>query len=189
MAKHLKGINKYQKAARRPGERRVRGEEIDQFLELSRSDEPREREIAANNLCPCHVRRRIDAVWQALYRMLEDSDVRVRRAAWHTLEDGGCPDDPALDAIFERVSRNETDRQIRGFIKLVGAPRREREAMAIKLAGRSPFIQRGKCDFCASLNVRVISEYDTSIPIDHGTRAALICESCDQARQNSPAAT
>ena len=40
---------------------------------------------AAQFLCPCHVRRRIDEVWEALYRMLEDSGVLVRRAAWNPI--------------------------------------------------------------------------------------------------------
>ena len=37
------------------------------------------------NLCPCHVRQRIDDVWAALYRGLQDVELKVRQAAWHTL--------------------------------------------------------------------------------------------------------
>ena len=48
------------------------------------------------------MRERIDEVWQALYRMLGDDDVKVRRVAWHTLEDGSKFDDPGLDEIIER---------------------------------------------------------------------------------------
>ena len=48
--------------------------------------------------------------------MLEDRDVRVRRAAWHTLEDGGRPDDSALDAIIERVAATETDAFVKRMI-------------------------------------------------------------------------
>src|SRR5215212_1016424 len=108
MAKVL-GRNKHQKAAHKVGEPRVGREQVEELLELSRSAEPEQRRHAAQYLCPCHVRRRIDAVWEALYRMLEDPDVQVRRAAWHTLEDGGRPDDPRLDAILERTLRDETD--------------------------------------------------------------------------------
>ena len=70
---------------------------------MSQSEDPMDRLQAAFFLCPWHVRKRIDEVWEALYRMLEDDDPKVRRAAWHTLEDGGKPDDPALDEIIERT--------------------------------------------------------------------------------------
>ena len=79
---------------------------------MSRSADPEDRLQAASFLCPCHVRQSIDEVWQALYRMLEDQDARVLRAAWHTLEDGGKPDDPALDQIIERTLERETDKQV-----------------------------------------------------------------------------
>ena len=92
-----KGLNPHQKAAQKVGERRAGREQIAELLEKSKSEDADDRCEAAENLCPCHVRRRIPEVWDALYRMLEDPDVRVRRAAWHTLEDGGTPDDPALD--------------------------------------------------------------------------------------------
>ena len=88
----LKGLNKHQRAALRPGEKRVGREEIHELLQLSQSKDPADRLLAASFLCPCHVRKRIDEVWAALYRMLEDEDIKVRRAAWHTLEDGGKPD-------------------------------------------------------------------------------------------------
>src|SRR5207249_9587787 len=108
-------MNRHQKAAYRTGEPRVGREQIEELLEQSHSDVPSERLVAAQFLCPCHVRPRIDAVWQALYRLLEDPDVEVRRAAWHTLEDGGRPDDPALDAILERTLAKESDRTVLSF--------------------------------------------------------------------------
>ena len=173
-------MNKHQKAAHRPGEYRVRREEIDRYIQLSRSADPKEREVAARNLCPCHVRRRIESVWDALYRMLEDENVRVRRAAWHTLEDGGCPDDPALDAIFDRVLLSETDRQVRRFVEDLIAPRKRRESMELRFADRSLYTQRGKCDFCGRTNARVRREIETEIPAGTGARLAMICESCDK---------
>src|SRR5438445_5690185 len=126
------GMNRHQKAAHRVGERRVGREEIAELLEQAASHDPDERLAAAQYLCPCHVRRRIAAVWEALYRLLEDADVRVRRAAWHTLEDGGRPDDPALDAILERALRTETDRTVLGFARHVAGPRRDRELVVAR---------------------------------------------------------
>ena len=174
-------MNRYQKAAHKMGERRVRGDEIDHYVELSRSEDPDDRLEAASHLCPCHVRRRIDTVWSALYRMLEDEDVRVRRAAWHTLEDGGRPDDPKLDEIIDRVAKVEDDRQVLGFIREISGPREKQIRVAEKLQVRPVYTLRGRCDFCAKTGVAVRKDFDTEIPDGNDTRAAAICEACDAA--------
>ena len=83
------------KEARRRGEHRAGREEIGELLVMSRSGDPEERFVAADNLCPCHVRTRIEEVQEALYRLMEDPDAKVRRAAWHTLLDGGYPKEDA----------------------------------------------------------------------------------------------
>jgi hypothetical protein len=170
--------NKFQKAAHRVGEVRVDRHEIAELLELSRSENSKDREVAAELLCPCHVRKRIEEVWEALYRMLEDPDARVRRAAWHTLEDGGRPDDPKLDEILDRVLKNDTDRQVRNFAQSVAGPRKDKELAYIKAAGHVQKKQRGKCDFCGKTNVFVDRDLDTMIPSGGDTRAAWVCEEC-----------
>src|SRR5215211_4327628 len=129
------GMNKHQKAVYRVGEPRVGREQIEELLDKSHSEDAADRLEAASYLCPCHVRRRIEPVWEALYRLLEDEDVEVRRAAWHTLEDGGRPDDPKLDAIVERVSKTESDRTVLRFIQQIGGVRRDRELALARLAG------------------------------------------------------
>lgn len=176
------GMNPHQKAARKPrgkGERRAGREQIAELLEKANSDDADERCEAAENLCPCHVRKRIEPAWEALYRMLEDPDVRVRRAAWHTLEDGGTPDDPALDPIFARAQKNETDRQVRNLMRQVIGPRQQREMTVLKALGAPKPIQRGKCDFCAQTNVVVEQDLQTLIPAGGlMMRAALICGRC-----------
>ena len=176
------GRNKHQKAAHKVGEREIGRDEIPELIEKSRSEDPEERLLAAEFLCPCHVRKRVEAAWEALYRMLEDPDVRVRRAAWHTLEDGGRPDDPALDAILERALATETDAQVRRFAEHVAGPRRERERAAMKLEARNmanPLPRRrGRCDFCGEPNVPVTRDLETMIPTDGLPRAAWACERC-----------
>ena len=172
------GLNKHQKAAHRVGEPRVGREQIDELLEQSRSQDPEERLVAAQFLCPCHVRRRVEPVWAALYRLLEDPDVRVRRAAWHTLEDGGRPDDPALDEILDRTLRHNTDPQVLRFAQHVAGPRRDRELVTARLAGRPAIKQRGRCDFCGENNVEVERDLATMIPTNHLPRAAWICDHC-----------
>ena len=145
---------------------------------MSRSPDPADREHAASFLCPCHVRRRIEEVWNALFRMMEDEDVRVRRAAWHTLEDGGKPDDPRLDRLLDRLSRTETDRRVRSFIDIFSGQRRKKADLEFKLAGRSEFHLRGKCDFCARSGVPLKRDLHTLIPDNGTSRAGLICRSC-----------
>lgn len=172
-----KTLNRHQKAAFRPGEHRVRGDEIDRLIALAASADPDERLEAAQNLCPCHLRRRIEDAWQALYRMMEDPDVRVRRAAWHTLEDGGCPTDPALEPIFDRAVTNEADSQVRRFVEMFAVPNQlERAQRELIRATRSPYLERGKCDFCAGAELPVRVEYQTEL----AGRFARICQMCDQ---------
>jgi hypothetical protein len=181
MAKVL-GRNKHQKAAHKVGEPRVGREQLDELLELSRSAEAGERLEAAKLLCPCHVRRRVEPVWEALYRLLEDPVVEVRRAAWHTLEDGGRPDDPKLDAVLQRVLKTETDRTVLSFAAQIGASRNTREMTTLRAAATRAPRQRGKCDFCGEMNVFVDRDLETMIPTDGLPRPALACDRCSQAR-------
>ena len=78
---------RFQRRQFRRGERRLRGDEVKHYLILANSEDPRDRIEAMENLCPCHVRKRIEVVWEALYRGLQDRNLNVRQAAWHTLEE------------------------------------------------------------------------------------------------------
>ena len=176
--KPRQGLNRHQKAARRPGEERVGREMVEELLQLSRSPDSADREHAASYLCPCHVRRRIEEVWDALFRLMEDDDVGVRRAAWHTLEDGGKPDDPRLDRLLDRLSRTETDRRVRSFIDMFSGQRRKKAELEFRLAGRTEFGLRGKCDFCGKAGLWVKRDLETLIPANGTSRAGLVCQSC-----------
>ena len=157
------------------------GEELDRLIELADSADPAERLHAAENLCPCHVRKRVEAAWEALYRLMQDPEVQVRRAAWHTLEDGGCPSDPALLPIFERAVANETDSQVRRWLEQFAAPAlAERDRQDSLRAAYMPFQEYGRCDFCGETDRRVRTEYDTEITSSGGPRRlAQICQQCD----------
>ena len=172
-------LNRHQKAAHRPGEQRIGRDELPLLLEQARSPDVEDRLTAAEFLCPCHVRRRIDAVWAALYRLMEDPTPRVRRQAWHTLFDGGRPDDPAFDAILDRALAGETDRVVRNYAERLGAAAVRSSASR---SSSSPAARRasfGECDFCARQNVRVFTDYDTPIPTEPGvSRPARICDDC-----------
>jgi hypothetical protein len=175
----VKNWNRHQKRAFKAGEKCVSGDEIWRYVELSRSEYTKDRLEAAKNLCPCHVRRRIDEVWDALYRMIKDPDVEVRRPAYHTLQDCGKPDDPRLERIFEEVWENESDRQIRGFVKTLSRGREQRERIKMNAATISKYTNRGKCDFCGTSDTAVRTDFDTEIPGGGARRLALICETCD----------
>lgn len=173
------GLNRHQRAVRKKGEERVSKVEIEELLRLSSSEAPEDRLLAATYLCPCHVRHRNEEVWTALYRMMEDPDTRVRRRAWHTLEDGGCPSDPAFEPILKRTLDSEQDRQILGFAHMFSRAILEKDDIAIKAAGKPEKKQRGKCDFCGETDVFVKPDYDTEIPTGDSIRAALVCVKCE----------
>ena len=173
--------NKQNKLAKRQeGEKRVGREQIAELLEMSHSADPAERKEAASYLCLCHVRRRIDEVWDALFRMMEDQDEGVRAAAWHTLEDGGRTDDPRLDQIIEHRLEVETNKAVLQFARMFAGNKKEREDIEIRAAGRSEYILTGKCDFCGESSAKVRRDLDTVIPDGGSTRAALVCEQCDK---------
>ena len=177
----LKGMNKHQRAAFKEGEERIGREEIQELLQMSESKDPEDRLQAASGLCPCHVRKRIDEVWEALYRMLEDEDHKVRRAAWHTLEDGGKPDDPALDDIIERTLERETDRQVLNFARQFAKGRKRRKEIEFEVAAISDFADRGKCDFCGEASVPIKQDFETELDSGGSRRFAMVCEPCDKA--------
>ena len=175
----LRGLNKHQRAALRPGEKRVGREEIHELLQLSQSKDSADRLLAASFLCPCHVRKRIDEVWAALYRMLEDEDIKVRRAAWHTLEDGGKPDDPALDTIIERTLEQDADSQVLGYARKYAHGRKIRKDVEFEVAAISEYADRGKCDFCGDANVPIKTDFETELDMSGSRRFAMVCEPCD----------
>lgn len=176
------GMNKYQKAARKPGEIKVSKEAIADLLTMACSIDPADRLHAAQYLCPCHVQARIPAVWEALFRMMADEDRRVRQQAWHALEDGGLSSEPEAMTRLEQLYAQETDPKVRKFAwALIGktiAERQTREDMHQLLATKPISRTRGKCDFCGESNVWIERDLNTTIPTASLPRAVLICTRC-----------
>ena len=181
MAKRKKfGMNKYQRKAHKRGENRLRGNEVEYYISLAYSSDPDDRLLAMDNLCPCHVRKSIDKVWVALYRGLVDPDLRVRKAAWHTLDDGGNPDDPRLQPLLEKIAKEETDPKLRQrALDLIAATRKVEEQKEILLAQKAHTF-RGRCDWCGEADVLVSYDYETEFEVNGNTkRFALVCEACE----------
>jgi hypothetical protein len=108
---------------------------------------------------------------------------RAGFAAWHTLEDGGSPDEPDILEILEPLFEAETDAKVRRVASLSLGPvlaardRRTRAAMQ-----RPAPALRGKCDFCSERDVLVTRDHDIAIPTGGATRPAMVCKACEARR-------
>lgn len=171
--------NRHQKAAFRPGERRVTRAQVDELMTLATSADAEARLVAATLLCPCHVRGRTEPIWQAVLGLMADKDPRVRFAAWHTLEDGGVPSEAGVLERLEAALAGEADAKVRGIANLaIGPLLAERDRGQLARMRRPDFQQKGKCDFCGERGVPVREDYETRIPTAGFPRAALVCRSC-----------
>jgi HEAT repeat protein len=84
------------------GEGRTPKEAIDGLLELSRSQDSRERQLACRNLCTCHVRADDDRIWARLLELVADPDQRVRGDVLHAITDSTpAPRVPAVIAALQ----------------------------------------------------------------------------------------
>jgi hypothetical protein len=70
-----------------PGERRT-PEQVATFLELTYDDDPKVRQVALRNLCPCHIKGDVPEVWDRILELTADPDDGVKHDVLHTLIDG-----------------------------------------------------------------------------------------------------
>jgi HEAT repeats len=66
---------------------RLRGGDVAALIGLCANGDARVRQLAAKNLCTCHVGSDDDAIWSELFRLINDPDDRVRSDALHALTD------------------------------------------------------------------------------------------------------
>jgi hypothetical protein len=168
--------NAHQKRAHRPGEVRVNAPELSVLLRYARSDETEQRKTAATYLCPCHLRKPSHEAAVALQRLMQDPDLKVRQAAWHTIEDGG----PTAEAkeIADKIRATETDPFICNLIdEHLGSPLARQRVEDRVAVARAPQ-RRGKCDFCGKTGIMISERFDIDIPAGDGSRAAMICNAC-----------
>jgi hypothetical protein len=103
------------------GEARTAKDALDGLLELSRSQESRDRQLACRNLCTCHVRADDERVWTRLLELTGDPDPRVRGDVMHAITDST----PAsrVPAVIEALESRHNDPD-------VGIRRRVRKTLA-----------------------------------------------------------
>jgi hypothetical protein len=66
----------------------TRASDIGSFLEKTHDGDPRVRREAMTHLCPCHVKRHHEQVWDRMVAMAGDTDPKVRSWVLHVLTDG-----------------------------------------------------------------------------------------------------
>ena len=95
------------------GERRTR-EQTQGFLELTYDPDPRVRQVAIRNLCPCHIQGDVPEVWDRLLELSRDPDDGVRHDVLHTLVDGSPRRlRPAVVEVLEALSRDPSIKRSR----------------------------------------------------------------------------
>ena len=61
---------------------------IETIIDLTRHDDPRVRQNALKQMCPCRVKKDHDAFWERVLEMTDDEAANVRSQVLHTLCDG-----------------------------------------------------------------------------------------------------
>ncbi len=67
---------------------RTHKHDIDDLLNLTNSEDPKERAAALRELCPCHVKFNDTRIWDRTLAMAADPDAKVRSTVLHLLCDG-----------------------------------------------------------------------------------------------------
>jgi hypothetical protein len=92
--------------------KRTRRDEIDALLERTDDADPKIRAHAVQSLCPCHVKRNDERVWDRVLGLVDDPSRDVRRWVFHLLGDGSPREREAqVVAAFERFTR-DPDRKL-----------------------------------------------------------------------------
>jgi hypothetical protein len=91
--------------------------EIDVWLALTASADAKNRCDAVLHLCPCHIQGEAPEVWNRLFAMVTDPDVKVRSNLLHVLADGSpkAREGEVLQAL--ESLHNEPDLKLRRRVR------------------------------------------------------------------------
>ena len=97
---------------------------------------------------------------------------RVRQAAWHTLEDGGRPNDSKLYLIMVELANTETNPKLKQRATELVQAVQIMEDKKQDLSGRRHHYFMGKCDWCGDSIAKVCQLYDSELEIEGTVRLA-----------------
>jgi hypothetical protein len=87
--------------------------DITVWLERTHDPDPRVRRQAVAHLCPCHVKRNHEQVWDQVIAMGTDPDPNVRNCVLHVLTDGSPRSrETEVVEVLERM-RHDADGKLR----------------------------------------------------------------------------
>eukprot|EP01111_Echinosteliopsis_oligospora_P002107 TRINITY_DN1309_c0_g1_i2.p1 TRINITY_DN1309_c0_g1~~TRINITY_DN1309_c0_g1_i2.p1 ORF type:complete len:232 (-),score=66.06 TRINITY_DN1309_c0_g1_i2:98-793(-) len=97
----------------------VDGKKIDDYptpeevIEQTRNPDPKKRKAALREMCPCHVKANIPALWERIIEMANDPDPVVRYQVMHNLCDGSpaCREDDVIRTL--ESMHNDEDKAVR----------------------------------------------------------------------------
>ena len=99
--------------------------DIDDLLDLTQSDDAKERATALRELCPCHVKFNDTRIWDRTLEMAVDADVKVRATVLHLLCDGSPRERNAeVVAAVERMQHDADDKLRRQARKVMAQYRK-----------------------------------------------------------------
>jgi len=77
------------------------------------SEDPKVRKATLRDMCPCHVKGNIDALWQRIMEMRNDPDANVRYQVMHNLCDGSplCREADVIRTLDDM--HNDPDKKVR----------------------------------------------------------------------------
>ena len=104
---------------------RVMPREVDAWLSLTHHGDPKVRSKAVRALCPCHVKRQDDRIWERIFEMASDEDAHVRSTILHALGDGSPRALEAQVVASLEAMRDDPDPSLRRRVrKLLASYRR-----------------------------------------------------------------